>query len=346
VLSSTIDSVRRGETDRATRPAATPAKDDQNRRKDASVTALCNLCNGGESHHLFTKNGWQLRTCAGCGLVRVDPMPSREQVARLYDLASGYQLARLGGPTRYTRWEAQRSDRLAAVTHAPPHPGAPLLDVGCSTGDYLERARDRGWTVHGIELAQHLAVFARVKRGLPVEHGGIDDVEQRFAADSFTTVTLWDVVEHLPNPLDAVRSLHRALTPGGTLYLSTPNLAGWVPRFHWSVLRRLTGIWPHPEPPLYLHQFTPSTIAHLLAAAGFERICFLPDEIPLWYTSGFLGEPQPRHWLRGESGARRARAIYLTTLPAFLAARLFRRGDSMIVRATRPAAAAPPHRAV
>ena len=299
------------------------------------MKAGCELCGSSESHHLFTKNRWRLEMCDGCGLVRVDPLPSREQVAQMYAPTAGYQLARLGGPTRYTRWQTQRSELLASITGAAPYPGARLLDVGCSTGDYLDRARARDWAVHGIELAKHLAVFARVKRGLPVEHGGVDDVVPRFGTETFNAITLWDVIEHLPKPLDALRSLYRALEPGGTLYLSTPNLAGWVPRFHWRVLRPLTGIWPHPEPPLHLHQFTALTVARLFAAAGFDPVRFLPDEIPLWYTSGFLGEPEPRQWLRGEPAAWGARSIYLTTLPVFLAARLFGRGDSMIVCATR-----------
>ena len=296
----------------------------------------CNLCGSLASHHVFTKNRWRLVACDGCGLVRVDPMPSAEQVRHFYTPSAGYQFARLAGPTRYTRWEQRRSELLAAVTGPPPHAGARLLDVGCSTGDFLERARARGWQVHGLELAKHLAVFARVKRGLSVEHGSVDDVLQRFGAESFTAITLWDVIEHLPRPLEAMRTLAGALEPGGTLYVSTPNLAGWVPRFHWRTVRRFTGMWPHPEPPLHLHQFAPATLARLFAEAGFERVRFLPDEIPLWYTSGFLGEPERRHWLRGDPSARWARSIYLSTLPVFLAARLFRRGDSMIVYGSRP----------
>lgn len=299
------------------------------------MKAPCNLCNAGTSQYLFTTGGWRLETCDGCGLVRVDPMPTPEQVAQFYAPTAGYQLARLGGPTRYTRWEHRRSERLASITGTPPRPGARLLDVGCSTGDYLSRARALGWIVQGIDLAKHLAVFARLKRGIPVEHGDVRDVLDRFEPESFNAITLWDVIEHLPKPLETMRDLHRVLEPGGTLCLATPNLTGWVPRFHWRVLRPMTGVWPHPEPPLHLHQFARSTVARLFAAAGFDDVRFLPDEIPLWYTSGFLGQPQWRHWLRGEPGAAGARSIYVMTLPVFLAARVFGRGDSIIACGSR-----------
>jgi 2-polyprenyl-3-methyl-5-hydroxy-6-metoxy-1,4-benzoquinol methylase len=307
----------------------------QKRRTDARVNARCNLCNAAASHHLFTKRGWRLERCNACGLVRVDPMPTPAQAAARYAPTAGYQLARLGGPTRYTRWEHRRTERLASITGRPPRPGARLLDIGCSTGDYLSRARTFGWSVHGLDVAKHLAVFARVKRGIPVEHGDVREALDWFAPESFTAITLWDVIEHLPQPLDTIRDLRRLLEPGGTLYLSSPNLTGWLPRFHWRVLRPMTGIWPHPEPPLHVHQFARSTVARLFTAAGFEAVRFLPDEIPLWYTSGFLGEPQWRHWVRGEPGAAGARAMYLFSLPVFLAARAFGRGDSIIALASR-----------
>jgi len=300
------------------------------------VTRGCNLCGSGVSRHVFTKRGWRLAVCAVCGLMRVEPMPSAEQIAKMYAPTAGYQLGRLRGPTRYTRWEAARSERLASITGPPPRPDARLLDVGCSTGDFLERARARGWRIDGIDRSPHLAAFAQVKRGLPVVQGSVEDVVPRFGRASFAAITLWDVIEHLPAPLDAMRDLHRALEPGGTLFVATPNLHGWVPRFHWSLVRPIAGVWPHPEPPLHLHQFSVATITRLFTAAGFERVRFLPDAIPLWYTSGFQGEPRLAQWLRGEPGVSGARAIYLTTLPVFLAAHLFGRGDSMVVCGSRP----------
>lgn len=299
------------------------------------MISVCNLCGADGTRLLFTQRGWRLETCAGCGLVRVDPMPTSDQLAQMYGPAQGYQLGRLTGATRYTRWERRRAAWLADITGGPPRPDARLLDVGCSTGDFLECAQARGWTAQGIELARHLAIFAKVKRGLSVEPFAVGDIAQRFAPASFSAITLWDVIEHLPKPLEAMRDLYGILEPGGRIYFSTPNLDGWVPRFHWSCLRPLTGMWPHPEPPAHLHQFSRETIARLIAAAGFDRIRFRPDAIPLWYTAGFQGEPQLRHWLGGEPGVRWPRTIYLATAPVYLAARLCGRGDSIVVSASR-----------
>jgi SAM-dependent methyltransferase len=169
-----------------------------------------------------------------------------------------------------------------------------------------------------------------------VEHAGVEHVLDRFGEEAFDVITLWDVIEHVPDPLDAIRDLYRALKPGGKLYLATPNLGGWVPRYHWQVVRRVWNIWPHPEPPLHLHQFSRPTIARLLSAGGFVNVRFEFDEIPLWYTSGFCGEPGWVEWLKGEQQGPRARRLFLLTLPVFLAARMFARGDSMIVCGSKP----------
>jgi 2-polyprenyl-3-methyl-5-hydroxy-6-metoxy-1,4-benzoquinol methylase len=296
----------------------------------------CNLCGADEFDYLFTKRGWQLVACRSCGLIRVDPMPRPEQIAELYAPTSGYQLHRLGGITRYTRWEERRTDLLATIVGRAPHPRARLLDVGCATGTFLLKARSNNWHVQGIEIAKHLAVFARLKHGLEVEVCGAEEVVDRFGTGSFDVITLWDVVEHLRQPLQAMCNICRALKPGGRLFVATPNVNGWVSQFHFRVLKPLWGIWSHPEPPLHLYQFSRRTVRRLFESAGLESLHFIYDKIPLWYTSGFLGEPQLAEWVHGEPGVPRARLIYLLTAPVFLAASVARRGDSVIICGTRP----------
>jgi hypothetical protein len=77
-------------------------------------------------------------------------------------------------------------------------------------------------------------------------------------------------------------------------------------------------------------------MAALYRAVGLTAIRHRHDEIPLWYSSGFEGVPGARQWLMGERGARLPRFTYVISAPAFVAARVARRGDSMILRGRRP----------
>lgn len=104
-----------------------------------------------------------------------------------------------------------------------------------------------------------------------------------FPPESFDAVTLWDVVEHVRDPAEALRAVRRLLRPGGTLALSTPNLRGLFPRLSQPV-GRVTGYWTHPEPPAHLFQFSQATLSRLLERTGFRVVEVLHERTPLKYT--------------------------------------------------------------
>jgi SAM-dependent methyltransferase len=76
--------------------------------------------------------------------------------------------------------------------------------------------------VHGIELSQYASEYARTRLGLSVHTGTVEDAD--FPTEYFDVITLWDVLEHLPDPMKALRILWRWLKPEGLLLLNTPNL--------------------------------------------------------------------------------------------------------------------------
>lgn len=154
-----------------------------------------------------------------------------------------------------------------------PLPGRDrLLDVGCGTGEFLRRARDAGWEVLGVEIAEASAVQARQK-GLPVLTGSL--ARHGLPEASFSVVTFWNVLDFVPDPVAEVREAKRVLAPGGVLVLRVGNLA-----FHSAVyrLQRLLGRWPRLALPLarqyVFHQvsFSAQTLRRTLERGGFERI--------------------------------------------------------------------------
>ena len=143
-----------------------------------------------------------------------------------------------------------------------PMPGDRVLDVGCGNGDFLEAARDAGWTAVGLEPDPAAAALCRV-RGLDVRVGSLETLGAE--ATGFRAITLNHVIEHLHAPREALARVFSLLQPGGMLYLDTPNAdSRGAARFgrHWRGL----------EPPRHLVLFTPASLQALLAQLGFIDI--------------------------------------------------------------------------
>lgn len=133
-----------------------------------------------------------------------------------------------------------------------------LLDIGCGTGVFLDAARRNGWSVRGIEVSKYAAAEAR-RRGLPVFCAPLDEVPLQAAA--FDCVTLWDVIEHVPDPLNVLCRAAQALRPGGVLALSTGDIT--------SLCARLSGSrWHLFNLPEHLFFFTPACLRAMLQRAG------------------------------------------------------------------------------
>jgi len=99
-----------------------------------------------------------------------------------------------------------------------------LLDVGCSSGAFLGAAVKLGYRAEGVEPAARAAQTAQAS-GLKVRHGLLQDAG--FADGQFDAITLFEVIEHLKEPLDLLRECRRILRPGGILLIGTGNAASW-----------------------------------------------------------------------------------------------------------------------
>jgi SAM-dependent methyltransferase len=96
-----------------------------------------------------------------------------------------------------------------------------LLDIGCGAGVFLSIAKKRGWTVSGVELSPRLASVCRNKLDVPVTNGRFEDIQ--LPANTFDIITLWDVIEHVIDPVGCMRKARHLLRPGGILVFCTPD---------------------------------------------------------------------------------------------------------------------------
>ena len=317
-----------------------------------AMPSACCLCGHERGAAVFRAHGCTLWECARCGLLAVKPQPSGRAQDAFYQ-RPGYREAACGrGPVRDPR---RLSRHLALVNRLGR---GRLLDVGCGEGAFLHRAAHAGWEVLGVERSRQAAAYARRMHGLPVVCG--DEATLPADAGPFDVVTMFDVIEHLPDPLATLRRLAGALRPGGRLVVSTPNAAGASPRLTYWLFCRTLGAWDHATPPGHLFQFTTRTLRALVERAGFECRSATTYGIPLAYSAGKLEEsvvrrlrgPAPRHGTstsasQVERTRRRAgqpswprrlvrAACWGCLASAHLVAAATQQGDSVVLVARKP----------
>ena len=165
-----------------------------------------------------------LRQCRECGQLVSQATPARyEETMTAFDaldfnLPTGRELAR-------RRSVAERRLHKISALLGRPLRETRLVDVGCSRGQFVRAALKLGADAEGVEPASRMAAAAR-ETGLRVHTGFLEDV--RFPAESFDAVTLFEVVEHLAEPLSLMRECRRILKPGGIACLSTGNARSWT----------------------------------------------------------------------------------------------------------------------
>ena len=201
---------------------------------------------------------FRLQRCLECGLVRTSPVPAPDQAARYYP--QGYY----GHGKRYNTpleklldWLYAFRTRLIEIANGL-EPGR-VLDIGCGRGLLLRQLRNRGWEVVGTELSQDSAHYARSILQIDVKTSHLGDLH--LPADSFDTVILWHVLEHIADPADLLQEVVRILRPGGTLLVAVPNFGSLEAR--WGRAH-----WFHLDVPRHLNHFTPQTLRAMLEASG------------------------------------------------------------------------------
>jgi len=203
-------------------------------------------------HH--EEAGFRYHRCPACGFVFLLPIPSAEELHRLYEEEVGatfHHGAEISGAFE-KRLEARfRLSLLGDALRRSPERSA--LEIGCGAGYLLDRLRAENWSVRGVELSDAYVRFARERLRL--------DVGRERPPGRFGAVLLFNVLSHLPEPEAEMARCLGSLHPGGVLLLETGNAAEVPP---WRV--------GHFGAPDHVWHFTEPVLRALLSRAGFVDV--------------------------------------------------------------------------
>ena len=220
----------------------------------ATIELGCPLCGRMDHAPLHHLDGVEFLHCRECGFVFAHGESAAVSEEGYYEAMGGYERF---VEAKTHEWRELFRDLASRTT------GRRLLEVGCARGYALALARQFGWLPSGVETSGEDAAFAQSKFGLSVYHGTVEACP--FEPGSFDVVTLWSVVEHVPDPLPAFRACARLLQPGGLLSISTPNADSKVAAQHgaeWSMYRM----------PGHVSFFSPGTMRMALRKCGFDVV--------------------------------------------------------------------------
>lgn len=223
---------------------------------------------------------------------RIDPYPAADELAAYYDddyvtkgcpgaVSHAVRYSPAYAPRVHGEYELGLADLgldAAELTTLS------VLDLGCAEGVFLDFLRDRGHPsdrLLGADISEQM-VAATIVRG----HRAIAAAELDEVADAFDLITLWDVLEHVPDPGQTVLMVSRLLAPGGRVLVQTPRIG--------LISEELADSFEHYLPVEHVHLFPRETLLRVFEDAGFAALAVASfganaplEVVPQPYKSAF-----------------------------------------------------------
>ena len=218
--------------------------------------------------------------CGQCSLMWLYPKPGLEQLHQVYDDGYyqnkdffqkdgtklygyvGYLAERINKQYVYQR-VVDRVERLLPVREVEPGREKRWLDVGCGLGFLMDVAFDHGFRVRGVEFNRSAIRYIQSKFTFPVDYGLVQELK---FDEAFDVISLFDVIEHLEDPVDSLRCLRKTIAPGGVCVIQTMDSDSLVSRLIGKHLEDFRRTREH------LYFFTRKSLTRILNETGWEVI--------------------------------------------------------------------------
>jgi ubiquinone/menaquinone biosynthesis C-methylase UbiE len=245
-----------------------------NESTGTDIVLACNIC-GSEQIRKIDPD-FNLCRCGSCGYVFDNPRPSFAEITVFYSKAGKYNAWLKKERARDMLWK-RRLKKLLQCGAA-----GRLLDIGAGYGQFLHHARHFFSQVAGTEVSESAISIAREKYSLALLAGQVEEIQ--LPPQSFDTITLFHVLEHVPDPCTLIHRCHTLLRPPGILAIAVPNdVLAWTSKI--KKMGKQLGLKPFEKfssklgisragasREIHLSHFTPSVLRRLVENSGLQII--------------------------------------------------------------------------
>ena len=234
--------------------------------EDKSFITVKDFSVSGESFSLLLNEEYQI--------LKTHPQPTLDKLGSYYEFED-YISHTDGKRTLFEKMyhfikrKAIR-DKVKLINSYQPLKGK-ILDIGAGTGDFLLGCKNQNWDILGIEpndKAKRIAVGKGVKFGDKIE---------KLESNSFDVITMWHVLEHVPDVEHQVAELKRLLKPSGTIIIAVPNFKSYDAKYYKE-------FWAAYDVPRHLWHFSKTAIEKLFDKQNMN----LEDIKPMWFDSFYV----------------------------------------------------------
>ncbi|SEP83216.1 Methyltransferase domain-containing protein [Hyunsoonleella jejuensis] len=235
--------------------------------------------------HSVSGEEFQLIENSECGFLETTPQPSKEKLPEYYESEDYISHTDARRNVFEKVYHIVRSISLKKklglintyLLREPQHKNSEekkLLDIGCGTGDFLQTALENNWLVTGIEPNEQAREIANKKT-----NNSVFETKQllKFETSSFDVITLWHVLEHLPNLDDQIAIFKTLLKPNGTLIIAVPNYKSYDAKHYKQ-------FWAAYDVPRHLWHFNRDSISRLVSKFDFNVV----KTKPMWFDAFYV----------------------------------------------------------
>lgn len=280
----------------------------------------CPVCEGTSfskhstvNDHMVSHEDFDIVQCDQCSFLITSPRPADDMLGKYYESEdyishSNTKKTLFSRVYQVVRNKAVRDKRRWVEDVAVK---GRLLDMGCGTGHFLNECRSNGWDVIGVEPSEVARANAKIEHDI-TPYPNLDNVESNQKVDA---ITMWHVLEHLPDPNAHLQKFNSLLKEGGALVIAVPNYES-KDAVHYGKY------WAAWDVPIHLWHFKKSTMQKLVEKNGFELVKIRNMKFDSFYVS-LLSE-------KYKSGSMRPIQAIMTGLRSNLAGRSSKNMSSLV----------------